>query len=83
MRTPGVRITTGRLTVAMAVIAVHLASYCALVSRDIMVKSDRYPTQVHESYGLAPRICGYLFAPANRLDRALRPRYWAVPACVF
>jgi hypothetical protein len=69
--------------VAMAVVAVYLASYRALVSRDIMVNSDRYPTQVHESYGHAPRLCGYLFAPANRLDRALRPRYWATPACVY
>jgi hypothetical protein len=69
--------------VAVAVLAVYLASYHALVYRDIRANSGRYPGQVHEMYGHAFRICGYLFAPANRLDRALRPRYWAVPSCVY
>ena len=83
MRLPGIRITTSRLMVAMAVIAVYLASYRALVERDIIGGVGRYPRQVSEWYAHAPRFCGYFFAPANRLDRALRPRYWAVPACVY
>lgn len=83
MRTPGVRITTGRLMVAVAVIAVYLACYQALVYRDIRADSDRYPAQVQEVYGHAHRVCVYLFAPANWLDRAIRPRYWATPASVY
>lgn len=67
----------------MAVVAIYLASYRALVSRVIYVGSPRYPQQVIESYDHAPRLCGILFAPANRLDRAIRPRYWAAPASVY
>ena len=83
MRPPRIRITTGRLMVAMAVLAVYLASYRALVSCDIRSGAGRYSNQLDEFYIHAPRFCGYLFAPANRLDRALRPRYWEVPACVY
>lgn len=83
MRLPRLRFTTGRLLVAVAMIAVYLASYHALVYRDIRANSDRYPAQAQEMYGHAPRFCDYLFAPADWLDRALRPRYWATPACVY
>jgi hypothetical protein len=83
MRLAGVRITTRRLMAAMLLIAVYFASYRALVTPSIYQESQRYRDQVGESYRCAPRLCTIIFAPANRLDRTLRPGYWAKPACVW
>jgi hypothetical protein len=84
MRLPGiVKPTVLRSMVAIAVLAVYLASYRALVLPVIYLGSEGHPDQVEASYRYAPRLCTVLFAPANRLDRALRPRYWARPACVW
>jgi len=69
--------------VAIAVLAVYLAGYRALVLPNIYEGSGRHPDQVAESYRCSSRLCLVVFAPANRLDRALRPRYWARPACVW
>jgi hypothetical protein len=83
MRLPCVRITVHRWMVAIAALAVYLAAYRALVLPNIYNSSETYPDQVAEFYRCSPKFCTVVFAPANRLDRTLRPRYWARPACVW
>jgi hypothetical protein len=83
MRPPDIRITVRRRMVAMVVFAVYLAIYRALVLASILQKSQWHPDQVGESYRYSPRFCTVVFAPANLLDRSIRPRYCSKPACVW
>ncbi len=83
MRRPGLRITMRGSMLAIAVLAVYLAGYRALVRPDVFQESPSHPGQVTEFYPDAPRFCEVVFAPANWIDRALRPRYWARPGCVW
>ena len=83
MKLPGFQITVRRLMVAMVFVALYLATYRALVYRDLFHGSTRHQAQVVECYSYVPWICTVLFDPANRLDRAIRPKYWSTPSSVF
>jgi hypothetical protein len=62
---------------AVAVVGAYLGCYLALVER--CASRDRTVAL----YSRYDRACQALFAPAHRLDRAIRPAYWAPPACVW
>jgi hypothetical protein len=83
MKPPDFRITVRRLMIAMVFVAFYLATYRALVYRDLFHGSTRHQSQVVECYSYLPRSCSVLFEPANRLDRAIRPSYWSTPSSVF
>lgn len=67
----------------------YVGSYAALV-RPGLFDSPRYAGQVEERYPCAERAgrraetaCRSVYAPANWLDRKLRPRAWDPPACIW
>ena len=83
MKPPRLRITAQRLMVAMVFVAFDLATYRALVYRNLFHGSTRHPAQVVECYSYLPRLCTVVFDPANRLDRAIRPFYWSSPSSAY
>ena len=83
MKPTGFRLTLRRLMVMITVIAVYLTIYRGLVYRDIFRSSARHPEQVEEHYGHMDRFCSFVFEPANRLDRMLRPWYWSMPTSIY
>jgi hypothetical protein len=71
------------MMIAVAAFALYLASYRDLVATNIFEDSAGHPDQVAETYRCFPHLCCLVFAPANQLDRLVRPRYWAKPASIW
>ena len=80
---PGSQITLRRLMVTVVFVALYLTIYRVLVYRDLFHGSTRHKHQCVELYSHLPRFCAFLFEPANRLDRAIRPSYWSNPSSDF
>ena len=82
-RCPRVRLRLRGLMVMTATLAVYFWSYRTLVNRDLFHNSPVDRAQVEAQYPGPYRLGAIVFAPANQLDRLIRPHYWASPACVY
>ena len=63
--------------------ALYIAAYASLVQPDPQGKQyDADYEQIAARYRIGDDVCQYVFAPAEFLDRRIRPQYWRF-ACVW